>query len=273
MLVFPNCKINLGLHVTRKRTDGYHDILTAFYPLPLTDCLEIVAAEETGFSAYGIPIPGDAANNLCLKAYQLLSDDFGLPPVAIHLLKNIPTGAGLGGGSADAAFTLKVLNEMFHLGLNAAQLSSYALQLGSDCPFFLENRPCIATGRGELLSPTNIYLNDYHILLVKPDIHIPTALAYAGIKPSPAAADLAEILSGPPHTWKGNLCNDFEAVVFGAHPRIREIKAQLYEAGAAYAAMSGSGSAVYGIFAKPPDTTKLFDDCFVRLIGPEAGNH
>lgn len=270
MLVFPNCKINLGLHVTGKRTDGYHDIRTVFYPVPLTDCLEIVPSGQLTFSAYGIPIPGAADDNICLKAYHLLSTDLDLPPVAIHLLKNIPTGAGLGGGSADAAFMLKALNEMFRLRLNASQLASYALQLGSDCPFFIENRPCIAEGRGERLSRIDIDLGKYFILIVRPDIHIPTAWAYAGVRPVPAAGDLRDIVKGPPSTWPGILTNDFEAVVFDTYPRIRGIKEELYETGAVYASLSGSGSAVFGIFSEKPETASLFRDCFTRLIEPEA---
>lgn len=256
MIVFPNAKINLGLYVTSKRPDNYHNLESVFYPIPFHDVLEVLPAEKSRFYSYGLPIPGDEKSNLCVKAWKLLNDVFNIPPVETHLLKNIPMGAGLGGGSSDAAFMLKVLNSMFELSLSGLQLREYALQLGSDCPFFIENTPALAKGRGELLSPVSIPLQSYYISIVFPDIHVSTAQAFAGINPSEPLFDLHRINNLPVSDWKDQLGNDFEKSVFRMHPVIGEIKNELYQKGALYAAMSGSGSAVYGIFDKtlPSDT-------------------
>lgn len=253
MLSFPNCKINLGLRIVRKRTDGYHDLETVFYPLPFCDALEIIPSRQLPFSftASGIIVDASTENNLCVKAYQLLKKDFpALPPAQIHLHKAIPTGGGLGGGSADAAFTLQLLNNEFKLGITDHQLSTYALQLGSDCPFFLINKPCYATGRGEELTTIELDLSAYDIMLVYPGIPVSTTQAFAGITPAMPSRNIKEIIHQPVDTWKAGLINDFEPVVFKMHPAIGSIKEELYRQDAVYASLSGSGSTVYGIFAK-----------------------
>lgn len=251
MIVFPNCKINLGLHVTRKRPDGFHDLETIFYPLPVNDALEVITHTSLQFESSGIPVPGNAADNLCLKAFELLRSDFPqLPPVSIHLLKNIPIGAGLGGGSADAAFMLQLLNQKFQLGLTEAALLDYAAQLGSDCPFFIINRPCYATGRGEIMETISLDLSAYSFLLVHPGIHVNTGWAFKQLTPGTPAYSLRDVIQTPVELWKDIVTNDFEIPVFQAHPVLGNIKEQMYSSGAVYAAMSGSGSAVFGIFPK-----------------------
>lgn len=252
MIVFPSCKINLGLRVTNKREDGFHDIDTIMYPLPFHDILEILPSNTLKFTTHGIPIPGDSSQNLCLKAYHLLQFDYNLPPVHIDLRKQIPIGAGLGGGSADAAFTLIALNKLFTLGLSIEQLESYASQLGSDCAFFIQNRPAHATGRGELLSPISLNLKGYFLLLIHPEIHVSTADAYGSIIPAPAPS-VQEIINQPMELWQEQLINDFETPIFKLHPTIEAIKSDLYQKGASYASMSGSGSSVFGIFSERPE--------------------
>lgn len=253
MLVFPNAKINLGLQITEKRKDGFHNLVTCMYPVPLTDALEIIQAKKTVFTSSGIAIPGNDKDNLILKAYQLLKKDFNdLPPIAIHLHKAIPIGAGLGGGSADAAFALKIMNKLFDLYLEDWFLEDYAAKLGSDCPFFIENTPKIATGRGEILETADLKLKGQWLALVNPNIHIGTKEAYAGIKPKRPQVDLKEVLNDRDR-WKEELVNDFEASIFVKHPEIKAIKEKLYDRGAYYAAMSGSGSTVFGLFDKEPD--------------------
>ena len=260
MLVFPNCKINLGLQVTGKRADGYHNIKTIFYPLDLKDALEIISSNypqaSVVFSQTGIPIAGDENDNLCIKAYHLLKKDFpDLPPVKIHLHKSIPMGAGLGGGSADGAFTLQLLNDTFHLNLSNGQLIAYALQLGSDCPFFIINKPCFAEGRGELLEPIAVSLKGYRLVLVNPGIHVNTGWAFTQLaiannqtKTIKACKTLQSIIVQPIANWKDELINDFEKPVFHQYPAIKAIKDGLYQQGALFASMSGSGSSVYAIF-------------------------
>ncbi|WP_343704773.1 4-(cytidine 5'-diphospho)-2-C-methyl-D-erythritol kinase [Chitinophaga sp.] len=251
MVLFPNCKINLGLHVLQKRSDGFHDLETVFYPLPLYDALEIVTAEEPIFSHSGIEIPGDEGNNLCRKAYELLKQDFPqLPAVHIHLHKNIPIGAGLGGGSSDGAFTLRILNTRYNLGLSTAQLEAYAARLGSDCPFFIRNAPCLARGRGELITPLQLDLSQWSFLLVHPCIHINTGWAFGQLTPGAPALPLEKVDWANVPAWKEQLVNDFETPVFAAYPVIGGIKEKMYRHGAVFAAMSGSGSAVVGIFPK-----------------------
>jgi 4-diphosphocytidyl-2-C-methyl-D-erythritol kinase len=260
MIVFPNCKINLGLHILRRRADGFHDLETVFYPLPLTDALEVLSDSNLQFASSGIPVPGDEQDNLCLKAWRLLKADFpNLPEVKIHLHKHIPIGAGLGGGSADAAFTLQLLNEKFRLGIDAEQLIDYAARLGSDCPFFIRNKPCYATGRGEVLEPLELDLSAYSWLLVYPGIHVNTGWAFGRITPREPKQNLRQSILQPVEEWKKLIYNDFEAPVFSAHPVLGEIKEQLYEAGALYATMSGSGSAVVGIFPKNKITGASWD--------------
>lgn len=252
MIVFPNCKINLGLRILRKRGDGFHDLETVFYPLQLRDALEMIPAETiVHYTNTGIPIECKKDDTLCLKAYQLLKNDFPqLPAVQIHLHKTIPIGAGLGGGSSDGAFALQLLNKKFNLGLSVEQLLDYALRLGSDCPFFIVNKPCFATGRGEFLEAINLNLSEYKIVLVNPGIHVSTSWAFTQITPTLPQKSIKKIIIQPIVTWKDELKNDFEEPVFKRNPEIKAIKEQLYEAGAIYSCMSGSGSVVYGIFKK-----------------------
>lgn len=251
MISFPNCKINLGLRILGKREDGYHNLATVFYPLPVRDVLEIVKSTVNELTVTGTPVAGPPEKNLCLKAWELLRQDFpDLSPVNVQLHKNIPMGAGLGGGSADGAFMLKLLNDKFHLQLSQEQLLQYALQLGSDCPFFIYNKPCLATGRGELLKPIELNLGNYSFLLVHPGIHVNTAWAFSQITASGETDSLEKLISLPVEQWKDVLKNDFEAPVMSHHPALQEIKDQLYASGAIYASMSGSGSCFYGIFQK-----------------------
>jgi 4-diphosphocytidyl-2-C-methyl-D-erythritol kinase len=257
MITFPNCKINLGLNIVGRRSDGYHDLETIFYPVHLKDALEVIenniqsSIHNIQFSTSGISIDGEKENNLCVKAFNLLKKDFPfLPGIKIHLHKAIPMGAGLGGGSADGAYTLLLLNKKFNLGLDEKQLLDYALQLGSDCPFFILNKPCHATGRGEKLEPAKIDLSAYKILIVHPGIHVSTADAFANIKPVIPSKSIKKIIHQPAETWREELKNDFEETVLAKHAEIKNIKEQLYMAGAVYASMSGSGSAVFGLFKK-----------------------
>jgi 4-diphosphocytidyl-2-C-methyl-D-erythritol kinase len=251
MIQFPNCKINLGLSILAKRADGYHELETVFYPIAVSDALEILTADSLTMTQSGIPVPGDPAQNLCLKAYHLLKKDFPqLPAVQIHLHKNIPMGAGLGGGSSDGTNALLILNQQFSLGLNDRQLIDYASQLGSDCPFFVYNKACHASGRGEVLTPIALDLSNYQFLLVHPGKHISTAWAFQQLNPHTKSESIQSIIQKPMTEWKGLLINDFEAPVFKAEPSLSNIKAQLYQLGAIYASMSGSGSSLYGIFPK-----------------------
>ena len=270
MLVFPNCKINLGLHILVKREDGFHDLETVFYPVPFKDALELIPSTNTEieFAATGLAVDGIAAHNICVKAYHLLKKDFPqIPAVKIHLHKAIPLGAGLGGGSADAAFMLKLLNEKFKLKLSTPQLLSYSLQLGSDCPFFIINKPCFATGRGEVLEEVAVDLSAYKIAFINPGIHVNTGWAFSNITPALPAKSIKEIIHQPINTWKDELKNDFETAVFTAHPVIKEIKETLYAQGALYAAMSGSGSTVFGIFSSSTTIVNNFPaNYFVKLI-------
>lgn len=247
MITFPNAKINLGLHVLCKREDGFHEIETVFFPVKLHDSLEIMEAEELKFHYHG---PGIAGENLVMEAYRLLKAKHNLPPVEIFLLKHIPAGAGLGGGSSDTAHALLMLNEMFQLKISPAELEALAATLGSDCAFFIRNTPAIATGRGEILEDIELDLSAYRIELFHPRIHVSTAQAYGMITPDDSRPSLREIISQPVSAWKNILVNDFEKVVFEKHPTIRAAKEEMYEKGAVYAAMSGSGSSVFGIFLK-----------------------
>lgn len=250
MISFPPCKINLGLNVVAKRPDGYHTIETCFYPVPWTDVLEIIPSEDqTTFTSSGIPIPGRADENLCLKAYHLLKEEFELPPVKIHLHKVVPMGAGLGGGSSDAAHALRLLNAIFNLQLSVDQLKTYALQLGSDCPFFIHDQPMLGSGRGEELSVVQKFLSGKFIFIVKPELHISTAEAYSNVKPSVPAKAIRDIIENSHiQTWHDQLKNDFEDSIFQKYPQLNELKKEFYQRGALYASMSGSGSAVFGIF-------------------------
>jgi len=250
MLTSPFCKINLGLHILSKRTDGFHNIETVFYPLKtITDVLEIIPSQQFDFQCFGLSIDGKEEDNLVVKAYNLMKQHYHLPPVSISLLKKIPTGAGLGGGSSDAAATLVLLNKLFHLHLDNETLKNHAATLGSDCSFFIEGEPAFASCRGENLLPCDCsQLSERHIVIIKPDIHISTAEAYAHCKPSPPEMDIREILQEPISEWKSLLKNDFEKTLFPRYPQLAEIKETLYRKGALYASLSGSGSALFGVF-------------------------
>lgn len=257
MVSFPNAKINLGLRVLRMRQDGFHEIDSCFYPVPWNDILEIVKSEKFNFSATGLPIPGDTDNNLCIKAFNFLKTDFDIGNVAIHLHKVIPMGAGLGGGSADGAFTLVSLNKLFNLGLTNAELRVFAAKLGSDCPFFIDNQPSIVGGRGEKLAPSKLSLTGTWIVLVNPDIHIPTAEAYSSLKPAIPNQGVKEVLHQPNSEWQEHLINDFENPIAAKHQEIDHIKKQLLDAGAFYSSMTGSGSTVFGLFESEPNIKNL----------------
>ena len=251
MIQFPNCKINLGLSILAKRADGYHELETVFYPISVSDALEILPTDNLTITQSGIAVPGDPAQNLCLKAYHLLKKDFPqLPAVQMHLHKNIPMGAGLGGGSSDGTAALIMLNQQFDLGLNKQHLIDYASQLGSDCPFFVYNKACHATGRGEVLAPISLDLSNYQFLLVHPGTAIATAWAFQQLTPNKKSESIQSIIEKPITDWKNSLINDFEAPIFKAEPTLSNIKEQLYQLGAIYASMSGSGSSLFGIFPK-----------------------
>ncbi len=271
MIVFPNCKINIGLHVLKKRPDGFHDLETVFYPIGIQDALEIVQNtkdRKTNFQITGNSIDGKVEDNICLKAYNLLKSDFpDLPAINLHLHKAIPTGAGLGGGSSDGAFTLLLLNKKFNLGLNKEQLINYALSLGSDCPFFINNTPCFATSRGEIMEEITLDVSNYLIAIINPKIHINTGWAFSRIVPGEASYALRNAIKAPVSEWKHKICNYFEAPVFEAFPEIKEIKEYLYNQGAVFASMSGSGSTVYGIFQKEtPPVLSFPNHYFVKIL-------
>lgn len=265
MITFPNAKINIGLYITSRRPDGYHDIETLFYPIELNDILEIVPAsgKDTTLSVTGINVDGDTERNLVMRAYRLLQKQYDLPPVEIHLHKIIPFGAGLGGGSSDAAFTLRMLRDIFSLPLSDENLAHQAGRLGADCPFFLYNHPLIATGIGDCFSPIDFSLRGKHIVLVKPPVSVSTNEAYAHVTTAQPVHPLREKLTSPVNEWRNNIVNDFEKSVFPLHPRIAAVKQQLYELGAVYASMSGSGSSVFGLFETPYPYPLPFFDCFV----------
>ncbi|MFN8289616.1 MAG: 4-(cytidine 5'-diphospho)-2-C-methyl-D-erythritol kinase [Chitinophagaceae bacterium] len=279
MIVFPNSKINLGLSILRKREDGYHDLETVFYPVPIYDSLEIIplaAHERTSafpFTQSGTPVKGRPTSNLCVLAYKLLKKDFpDLPKIKMHLHKVVPSGAGLGGGSADAAFTLMLLNKMFSLNISEEKLKEYARELGSDCPFFIINKPCFATGRGEKLEVIHLDLDNYTFVVVNPGIHIDTGLAFLNITPSAPPRSVKEIITTIPiERWKDELRNDFEKVIFPRYNEIVEIKDSLYHTGALYASMSGSGSTVFGIFPPGHEPEISFPEhYFIRTFTPAA---
>ncbi len=250
MISFPNTKINIGLSIVSKRIDGFHNLESIFYPINWCDVLEIIPAVKTSFTFSGITIPGDPQKNLCLQAYELLRKEYDLPPVAIHLKKLVPIGAGLGGGSADASYTLKMLNELFDLQLTTPQLQQKARLLGSDCAFFIENKPVLATEKGDVFTPSVLSLKGYYLLLVNPNIHISTQEAYNGILPKIATTDYVNITN---KTWlQADLKNDFEEAIFINYPQIKALKEELYTKGAIYSAMTGSGSTVFGIFKDKP---------------------
>lgn len=267
MIVFPNAKINIGLFVTEKRPDGFHNLETVFYPIGLADVLEVVPGKgEAGsyaFTSTGIDVGCPAEKNLIVKAYALLAEKYRLPAVQIHLHKLIPFGAGLGGGSADAAFMLKLLNDFFELHLPEEELLRYATALGSDCAFFIPNRPAFACGKGELLEPVELTLKAYRLVLVKPDFGVSTPDAYRGMLPAAASFDLRRLEGLPVEEWKQAVRNDFEKNVFRQYPRLASLKQRLYEGGALYASLTGSGSAVYGIFKREQQNLPDFPECWM----------
>lgn len=271
MIRFPNAKINLGLNIVNRRADGYHDIETVFYPIDLEDSLEIVPAKDgvpTSLSCYGNHVDCPMEKNLVTKAYRLLQREFHIPEVEIHLLKHIPDGAGLGGGSSDAANALIILNDIFRLNLSADQLAERAATLGADCAFFIYNKPMMATGIGNVFSHIDINLSGYHLLLVKPDVSVPTAQAYANVTPAPSQMPIPKILAMPIRQWEHHLYNDFECSVFLRHPLLQKIKEEIYSLGALYASMSGSGSSIFGIFSD----ANMAENAKKNFIGYNAYN-
>lgn len=279
MISFPNAKINLGLNILRRREDGYHDIETVMYPIGLTDALEVVTPkgdernDTYRFFAHGKAICGDVEDNLVVRAMKVMFEDAGrdIPKIDIHLMKNIPMGAGLGGGSADAAFMLKLLNEKFELGYDSIGLERLAAKLGADCPFFVENRPALASGIGERLERVDLDLSGWHLLVVLPDVVVSTAEAYSWVVPKEPEVRLREIVNMPVSEWRDVMKNDFEDALFDKYPDLYAIKEEMYEIGATYASMSGSGSALYGLFEKAPEIGGRFVDCYVwhSVVGEE----
>lgn len=261
---FPNAKINIGLDIVRRRADGYHDICTLFYPINITDAMEIMPSDKFIFDNRGIKIDCEIEKNLCYKAYKMLKDDFDLPPVKFVLYKHIPFGSGLGAGSADAAFTIKMLNDMFSLKLSVEQMVAYASRLGADCAFFIHNRPMLAEGTGNILHEAEVNLSGKTLVLVLPPISVNTAKAYSQCKPAEPQYKLEDSIKLPIEQWKDRIKNDFEPTVFAENPLLAEIKHKLYESGAIFAQMSGSGSTMYGIFDTKPQLD--FAGCKTEII-------
>lgn len=270
MIIFPNAKINLGLNIIEKRPDGYHNLETIFYPINLQDALEVTRRADNSkdytLRTSGTPLDGKPEDNLVTKAYYLLKEDFPqIYPIDVRIYKHIPIGAGLGGGSSDAAHMIKLINEKFSLGLNAAQMEKYASQLGADCAFFIKDKPVFATGIGEIFEPIELFLKGFHIVIIKPDTFVSTRAAFSQIKPKRPSISLKEIIKQPIETWKDDMKNDFEESVFKQFPEIAAIKDELYDLNAVYASMSGSGSSVYGIFKEPIENVdEKFCKCFCR---------
>lgn len=268
MLLLPNCKINIGLNIVSKRSDGYHNLETVFFPIPLRDNLEFKEIENEDVPyrlvSGGVPIEGKPEDNLIVKVYLDMKAEFNLPALELSLYKNIPMGAGLGGGSSDAAAMMKGLNEAYNLQLSAEDMEKRLAKFGADCPFFVRNKPAYATGIGDELTNCNVSLKDKFIVLVKPDVFVSTKEAYAHVTPKLPAIPLAEAIKLPIETWKEQIVNDFEQSVFPFHPELPAIKQTLYDMGAVYASMSGSGSTMYGIFNRPtPEANEVFDKCFI----------
>ncbi len=271
MITFPNAKINLGLNVVERRPDGYHNLETLFYPIPLQDALEVTRAKEPADEPYtlhvsGRPIEGNPKDNLVVKAYRLVKDLHPhIAPINIYMYKHIPTGAGLGGGSADAAFMIRLLNHKFALGMTDDEMEQHAARLGADCAFFVRNRPVFATGIGNIFHPVELSLKGLHLVLVKPDIFVSTKAAFAKIVPQRPKVDLREVAALPVEEWQGVMKNDFEDSVFPQFPEIAAIKDKLIDLGAVYASMSGSGSSVFGLFRQPVENVEeKFCGCFCR---------
>lgn len=267
MVSFPNAKINLGLFITDRLPNGYHTIESCLFPIPLCDVLEFVPAKKLTFNSSGFDIPGAEKDNLVVKAYKLLRKDFALPDLSIHLHKIIPMGAGLGGGSSDASYMLKMINNEFQLFLDDSILEEYAGQLGSDCPFFIQNKPAIATGTGTDLKTIEFNLQGLWIVLIKPDVHISTQEAYAGVTPKSNDIDLeALLLSKNFKRWQSELINDFETSIFSKFQVLKEVKDGLYKSGASYAAMSGSGSTLFGLFEQKPQLIEELEQYLPKVF-------
>jgi 4-diphosphocytidyl-2-C-methyl-D-erythritol kinase len=266
MILFPTAKINLGLNVLFKRDDGYHELDTCMISIPLSDALEILPAKEFSFRQTGLVIPGNEDDNLCVRAYKLMVKNFNVAPVYIHLRKEIPMGAGLGGGSADASYVLKGIKDLYKINCSDSELEKIAAELGSDCPFFIKNEAQIAKGRGEVLSPCNVDLTGFFIKIIYPGIHVGTKEAYAGIVFGKKDYTVKEIVERPIETWHDQLNNDFEASVFTLHPRLADIKSKLYSEGAIYASMSGSGSALFGIYRDEPSKSFELYSNYLEVI-------
>lgn len=269
MICFPNAKINIGLNVIEKRSDGYHNIESVFYPVKIYDVLEVITNDnsprsEVKLFASGIPITGNVDDNLCIMAYGLLAKDFDLPAVNIYLHKIIPMGAGMGGGSADAAFLIRLLNDKYKLGLDTNAMTGYASRIGSDCAFFINNKPAFAEGRGEKLNEIDFSLAGYKIWIIKPDVHVSTKDAYSMLSPVMPKNKLTQIVKNEPiEKWKGIVVNDFEKEICSKYPIVKEVKNFLYSSDAVYASMTGSGSAVYGLFKQnPPGNVYPFTNVF-----------
>ena len=269
MFIHPNAKINIGLYVTERRTDGYHNLETVFYPIPLHDVLEIEPlsskwGDDCDLQITGMPKTENPKQNLVHRVYESLKEEFQLPPVKISLRKNIPLGAGLGGGSSDATATMVLLNDLFQLNLSANDMERKMSTFGADCPFFVRNKASFASGIGNRLVPFDFSLKGTFLLLIKPQDSISTKEAYANIKPQPAPNGLTNVLKQPIDEWKFCIRNDFEESIFPSHPSLEAIKSTLYDMGAQYAQMSGSGSTVFGLFDRPtPEARHVFSDCFV----------
>lgn len=279
MIDFPCAKINLGLNIVERRTDGYHNLQTVFFPVPVCDALEIKLMDadfpsdvNCDLKVTGNEVCCNEADNLVVKAYNLISTDFDIPRVHAHLYKNIPSEAGLGGGSSDAAFMIRLLDQRFRINIGNAEMESYAAKLGADCPFFISAEPSYAEGIGEILSPANIVDNNLHgytLVIIKPQIAVSTKEAFAHITPKQPEKCCRDIVAQPIETWKDSLCNDFEESVFSFHPQLGDIKSKLYTLGAVYAQMSGSGSSLFGIFTNPVNDATLksyFADCRIFNI-------
>ena len=264
MIRFPQAKINLGLRILEKRSDGYHEIDSCMYPIGIEDIIEVIPNYSEQLHVSGLLVNGEVTTNLCWKAYQLIKERYKIPSTYLHLNKQIPMGAGLGGGSSDASAVLLMLNECYQLGISLKQLEEMAAELGSDCPFFIESKPKMVSGRGEIMDPVTIDLSGYYLKVINPGIHIGTAEAYAGVSPYRGGKTVREVVEGPNENWKKELVNDFEHSVFQRNPLLAAIKNELYAEGAVYAAMSGSGSTLFGVFNQQP--TSSYSNYFERIL-------
>lgn len=264
MIVFPNGKINLGLSVLNKRDDGYHNIESIVYPAPIFDVLEFYPSKQLTLELYGLEIKSEQNDNILFKAWHLLHESFDIPPIHIKLLKGIPIGSGLGGGSADASFLIKSLNSYFKLNLSTSKLLEYAASLGSDCPFFIDNKAAIIKGRGEIVEQVDLNLRGYQIIVVVPDFQVSTKEAYQNLIAVKHNLSLAEVIQKPMRDWQGILTNDFEKIVLEKHPQLKEIKAIMLKEGAIYTSLTGSGSAIFGIFDRTTEMNRFFPDSHIR---------